>query len=307
MSNLSALKRSSSSALLAKLQKQIETSDSKQTFKKDERMWSPAVDKAGNGSAVIRFLPAKTDEGSPFVKLYTHGFEVGGKWFIENCPTTIGRQDCPVCAENSVLWKSEIEANKKVASARSRKVSYYANVLIIKDPSNPENEGEVKIYRFGQTIFDKIKAALNPEEDPETGEKPDPIDPFNFFTGASFILKISNVKNYRNYDSSKFSKMSELFDGNEDRLSEILDKLHDVETFVDVAKFKSAEELKAKFDQVTGVSIARGSVSVAKSTEQAGNSKPAVEHAPKQPEVTTPKGSDDSDDLEFFKNLAKGS
>lgn len=305
MSNLSALKRSNSSTLLAKLQKQIETSDSKPSFEKDERMWQPTVDKAGNGSAVIRFLPSKTDDGSPFVKTYSHGFDVGGKWFIEGCPTTVGRQDCPVCAANSELWKTEIEANKKVASIRKRKISYYANILIVKDPANPENEGSVKLYRFGQTIFDKIKGALTPEADPETDETPDPIDPFNFFTGASFILKIANVKNYRNYDSSKFSKMSELFDGDEDRLSELLDKLHDLENFIDPAKFKSAEDLQAKLDQVTGASSTRGSVSVARNTDEPVSSKPAAERAPKQPE-STPADDSGNDDLEFFKNLAKG-
>lgn len=305
MSNLSALKRSNSGALLAKLQKQIETNDAKPAFEKDERIWTPSVDKAGNGTAVIRFLPARTEDGMPFVKLYSHGFEVGTKWFIENCPTTLGRQDCPVCAANSELWKSEIEANKKIASARKRKVSYYANVLVIKDPANPQNEGEVKIFRFGEKIYEKIKLALNPEPDPETDEKPDVIDPFNFFDGASFIIKIANKAGFRNYDDSKFSKKTELFEGDEDRLMAVMGKLHDIDVFVDPSKFKSAEELTKAFNRVVGGDVQKGSVSVGQTKAEETNAKPAVEKGRTVVEVEpTSTTSGGEDDLEFFRNLA---
>jgi hypothetical protein len=304
MINMSALKKSSSKDLLAKLQSKVETSDTKKTFEKDTRMWQPATDSAGNGSAVIRFLPAVSEDDTPYVKSYSHGFKVGSKWFIENCPSTLGIKDgCPVCSANSELWNSGLESDKKIAGERKRKLSFYSNVLVIKDPANPENEGQVRIYRYGQKIFDKIKEAIKGDEDMEVGA----IDPFNFFDGANFVIKIAQVAGFKNYDKSKFASKTELYDGDEDKLRAILEKLHDINSFADPKLFKSSDELQKKFDLVLGASTSKGSMSVADSSEefeQVQKSKPATERAaPAKPAAVV---EDEEDDMAFFKALANG-
>jgi hypothetical protein len=143
----------------------------------DERFWQPTVDKAGNGYAVIRFLPAPKGEEMPWVRVWSHGFKgPTGKWYIENSLTTIGKPD-PVSELNNELWNSGTEANKNVARDQKRRLSYIVNVLVVQDPSNPANEGKVKLFKFGKKIFDKIKDAMQPEFPGE-----EPVNPFDFWT-----------------------------------------------------------------------------------------------------------------------------
>jgi hypothetical protein len=298
--NLSALKKSSSKDLLAKLQAKVSTTDTKKVYEADARMWQPATDTAGNGSAVIRFLPATDEDNAPYVMLYTHGFKIGTKWFIENCPSTLGIKDqCPACIANSELWATGLESDKKIASERKRKLSYYANVMVMKDPANPENEGKVKIFRFGQKIFDKIKESINP--DPDSGEES--LDPFSFFSGANFIIKIAQVAGFKNYDKSKFASQTEMFDGDEDKLRDVLEQLHDIESIVAKDQFKSLADLQKKHDAVLGnTSATRGTMTVSETEQELPvKTKPAVEKsAPVAVEST------EESDLEYFERLARG-
>ena len=193
MSSFANLKRGRSD--LAKLTKAIEaTSQPAEAGSKDDtRFWQPEVDKAGNGMAVIRFLPAPAADGDdalPWVRVFSHGFQGPGGWFIDNCLTTINEK-CPVCEHNNKLWNSGIESNKDIARKQKRKLSYVANILVISDPSNPANEGQVKLFKFGKKIFDKITEAMNPEFADET-----PVNPFDMWEGANFKLKIRNVEGY---------------------------------------------------------------------------------------------------------------
>lgn len=213
--------------------------------KEDTRFWKPTVDKAGNGSALIRFLPAP-DSKIDWVKFYSHGFKGdSGRWFIENCLTTL-RQDCPVCSANSQLWNSGLESDKTIARARKRRLHYVSNILVIKDPANPENDNKVFLYKFGPKIFEKIAEKLSP-----TFEEDSSIDPFNLFTGINFSLRIKKVGDYWNYDSSKFSDaQTSIYGGAENALKELYSSLHPILEFVDPKNYKSYSELKTQFDRV---------------------------------------------------------
>ena len=191
MSSFANLKRNASS--LEKLAKAIESSknQSEGGSKDDNRFWTPTVDKAGNGMAIIRFLPAAADDGDdalPWVRIFGHGFQGPGGWLIDNCLTTVNGK-CPVCEHNSTLWNSGIEANKDIVRKQKRKLNYVANIYIVSDPANKENEGQVKLFKFGKKIFDKITEAMNPEFADET-----PLNPFDLWTGANFKVKIRNVE-----------------------------------------------------------------------------------------------------------------
>ena len=191
-------KQSSLGSLTAKLVQQVEKMN-KGSNGADERLWKPEVDKAGNGYAVIRFLPAVDGEDMPWAKLYTHAFQGSGGWYIENSLTTLGSKD-PVSEYNSQLWNSGIDADKEVARKQKRKLSYYSNIYVVKDPANPDNEGKVFLFRYGKKIFDKITAAMQPEFEDEEA-----INPFDFWQGANFKLKIKKVAGFWNYDSSEFA------------------------------------------------------------------------------------------------------
>ena len=218
---------------------------------KDERIFSVEREKSGAGYAVIRFLPAAAGESSPIVKLYNHGFQENGKWLIENCPTTLGEQ-CPICSSNSVLYNSGIDAKKKIASARKRKLSFYSNVYIVKNPLRPELENTVMIFRYGKKIFDKIMSAMKPEFQDET-----PLDPFDLWNGADFKVKVSTVKesngnSYPNYDSSSFANQSPLLDGDDEKLEAIWKQCHSLQDLVSKDKFKTYEELEKRLNFVLG-------------------------------------------------------
>ena len=248
MSSFANLKRNRSS--LDKLTKAIEAStQSSENSKDDNRFWQPSVDKAGNGMAIIRFLPAPAidgDDALPWVRVFHHGFQGPGGWLIDNCLTTINEK-CPVCEHNSTLWNSGIEANKDIARKQKRKLSYIANVYVVSDPSNPENEGQIKLFKFGKKIFDKITEAMNPEFADET-----PVNPFDLWEGANFKLKIRNVEGYRNYDKSEFADKSALLNGDDDKLEELWKSEFSLKEFTDKKHFKPYEQLKGRLDKVLG-------------------------------------------------------
>ena len=188
MSDFASFKKSSKSNL-GKIAKELEkvTKGGGENSYKDDRMWQPEVDKTGNGYAVIRFLPAPPNEDLPWVRIFTHGFQAKGGWYIENCPTTIG-QKCPVCEANNELWNSGNDDDKNIARDRKRKLSYSSNIYVVSDPSNPSAEGKVFLFKYGKSIFDLISAKMNPEFPDEQ-----PINPFDFWTGANFKMKIRKV------------------------------------------------------------------------------------------------------------------
>ena len=211
----------------------------------DDRLWKPEVDKAGNGYAVIRFLPAPDGEELPWAKLYTHAFQGTGGWYIENSLTTLGQKD-PVSEHNSQLWNSGIESDKEIARKQKRKLSYYANIYVVKDSANPHNEGQVFLYKFGKKIFDKLTAAMQPEFEDEEA-----IDPFDFWQGANFKLKAKNVAGYRNYDSSEFAAQSALLD-DDDAMEAIWKKEYSLAELVAADQFKDYDTLKKRLDYVLG-------------------------------------------------------
>lgn len=234
----------------SKLQQQLEQMTSNGSFNQsDASEWSLTTDKNGNGQARIRFLPAKDDNATPFVKMYNHGFKHNGRWYIENCPTTVAGNECPVCKANGELWNSGIEADKEVARNRKRKLSYWANIIVVKDPANPENDGKVFKYRFGQKIMDKIQAMINVDVD--MGETP--IDVTCVFDGADFALKTRKVSGYANYDESKFFGQAEVANINDPAYQQqLVSQMHDLNEIIAADKFKPLAELTAKFNQITG-------------------------------------------------------
>jgi len=248
MSSFANLKRNSNS--LEKLTKAIEAvGSSNEGSKDDDRFWQPTVDKAGNGFATIRFLPAPGvdgDDALPWIRLFNHGFQGPGGWLIDNCLTTLS-QKCPVCEHNSGLWNSGIEANKEIVRKQKRKLSYIANIIVVSDSSNPENEGKVKLFKFGKKIFDKITEAMNPEFADE-----EPLNPFDMWKGANFKLKIRNVEGYRNYDKSEFASPSAISD-DDSELEKIWKNEYSLKEFLDPKNFKSFDQIKARLDKVLGL------------------------------------------------------
>ena len=227
------------------LQKELEkTVSGKQV---DERFWKPEVDASGNGYAVIRFLPAPDGETVPWAKVYSHAFQGPGGWYIENSLTTVGEKD-PVGEVNRQHWNAGTEEGKEVARRQKRKLSYYSNILVVKDPKNPENEGKTFLYKYGKKIHDKILAAMQPEFQDET-----PVNVFDLWEGANFKLKIKKVAGFWNYDSSEFDSVSAL-SSDDTELETIWKKEHSLEAFVAKDQFKSYEELEKRLNLVLGLS-----------------------------------------------------
>ena len=241
-----SLKKSSSNfdaitkALETKMTPENQQSNNKY---QDDRLWKPELDKTGNGYAVLRFLPASNGEEMPWQRVWTHAFQDKGGWFIENSLTTLNQKD-PVSEENTRLWNTGIDSDKDIARKRKRKLSYYANIYVVSDPKHPENEGQVKLYKFGKKIFDKITEAMQPAFEDEQA-----INPFDFWKGANFKLKIRKVDGYWNYDKSEFDSSSTVKE-NDEAIEELWNKQYPLKPFLAAENFKSYDELKAKLDKV---------------------------------------------------------
>ena len=244
MSFSSLKKQSSLGSLTSKLVKEIEKTSTTRGGA-DERLWKPELDKSGNGYAVIRFLPAPDGEELPWAKVYSHAFQGPGGWYIENSLTTIGGKD-PVSEYNRDLWNSGNDADKDVVRRQKRKLSYYANIYVVKDPVNPHNEGGVFLFKFGKKIFDKLTAAMQPEFEDET-----PINPFDFWQGANFKLKIRKVDGYWNYDKSEFDAPAPLLD-DDDALEALWKKEYSLADLTSQSNFKSYEDLERRLKSVLG-------------------------------------------------------
>ena len=302
-------KQSKMGSLTEKLIKQVEKLNDSSS-KDDDRFWKPVMDKSGVGSAVIRFLPAPEGCELPWAQVWSHAFQGPGGWLIDNCLTTVGQQ-CPVCEKNRVLWNSGSDRDKEEARKQKRKLSYFANIYVVKDPTNPDNEGKVFLYKFGKKIFDKIMAAMQPEFDDEQ-----PINPFDFWTGANFKLKLVKKDGYWNYDKSEFASSSALLDGDDDELERIYKSLNNLNDFTDAKEFKSYEDLKKRLEYtlgLRGVPKTQDSEVVAEEEEwerrgETTSSSPS--HSTSDGEVSNASSSssddeDEDDALSYFQRLAE--
>ena len=240
--SFASLKKSSFTDLLSKAEN-LNKSETKQG--PDERLWKPEVDKAGNGYAVIRFLPAPDGEDLPWAQVWSHAFQGPGGWYIENSLTTLGKKD-PVSDLNRELWNAGAEGSPQRDQARKqkRKLNYYSNIYVVKDSANPENEGKVFLYRYGKKIFDKIMESMQPAFEDES-----PVNPFDLWKGADFKLKITKVAGFWNYDKSEFDAPATLGDLSDKELEGIWKQEHSLSAYTADDQFKSYEELKERLDR----------------------------------------------------------
>ena len=287
--SLASLKRKNNlDSLLDAAQKENAPQEKKSYV--DERLWRPQLDKSGNGYAVIRFLPPCDGENLPWAKLWSHAFQgPTGQWYIENSLTTLSQKD-PVSEHNTRLWNSGVESDKEIARKQKRKLQYYSNIYVVSDTKNPANEGKVFLYRFGKKIFDKLMEAMQPAFEDET-----PINPFDFWKGANFKLKIRKVDGYWNYDKSEFDNVSTLSD-NDDELEKIYKSQYSLDEFTAPTNFKSYDELKTRLDMVLSGTVAVSTVET------------LMEDEPTAPVVVDTKAvsaTDDEDDaMSYFEKLA---
>ncbi|OUW35486.1 MAG: single-stranded DNA-binding protein [Verrucomicrobia bacterium TMED175] len=291
--SISALRNQNS---LDKLLQQVQKDESPATDKKsyvDERLWKANVDKAGNGYAVIRFLPAPKGEELPWVRVWNHAFQgPTGQWYIENSLTTLNQKD-PVSEYNSQLWNSGVESDKEIARKQKRKLQYYSNIYVVQDSANPENEGKVFLYRYGKKIFDKLMEAMQPAFEDET-----PMNPFDLWEGANFKLKIRKVDGYWNYDKSEFDSVTPLKSTDEE-LESIWNSEHSLADFTASSNFKSYDELKTRLDAVLSGTVATKTAAAMIEEDET----PFVPDFKSEP-APQPASDDDDDAMSYFEKLA---
>ena len=262
----------------------------------DERLWKPELDKSGNGYAVIRFLPAVKGEDLPWAKVWNHAFQgPTGQWYIENSLTTLSQKD-PVSEHNTRLWNTGLESDKEIARKQKRKLQYFSNIYVVSDAKHPENEGKVFLFRYGKKIFDKITAAMSPEFEDEKA-----INPFDFWEGANFKLKIRKVDGYWNYDKSEFEDTSKLFE-DDSEADKVWKSQYSLAEFTAPTNFKSYDELKTRLDAVLSGTVKVGNV--ADEIDDAPVAKPKVDTKPVTTKVETPVVEED-DTLAYFEKLAE--
>ena len=278
----------------------------------DDRKWKPTVDDNGNGYAVLRFLPAGEGQDLPWVRYWDHAFKgPTGQWYIERSLTTLGQAD-PVGEMNSRLWNSGVESDKETARQQKRRLHYVTNVLVVNDPANPANNGKVMLYEFGKKIFDKIMDQMQPEFPGE-----EPVNPFDFWKGADFELKIRKVEGYRNYDKSGFKAPSALFEGDDTKLEATYNSMYDLNEFItpnfpgahDPKFFKTYEELKARLETVLGMATGTGATLKNEAISQSAETAPLKEAS--EPTIVSAEpapvasAADEDDTLSYFAQMAQ--
>ena len=288
-----------------KLNNQLQSMSNQKMARDDDNYWKPEVDKAGNGYAVLRFLPASEGEDMPFVRYWDHGFQGPGGWYIEKSLTTIGKKD-PVSEYNTQLWNTNIEANREQARKQKRRLHYVSNIYVVSDPKNPDNEGKVFQYRYGKKIFEMLKEAISPAFEDESA-----INPFDLREeGANFKIKIRKVDGYWNYDKSEFDSSAPLFT-DENQLNDIYTSLSPLSSIISPDQFKSYDELKEKLDRVLGTTGVSNSTaeSVAEDLEEVPWSNVNTETVAEEPVIASAESSsvgDSNEDeaMDYFKKLA---
>ena len=300
--SLDSLRKSNSLDKLLNAVKEDSAPQEKKSYK-DDRLWKPELDKSGNGYAVIRFLPSCEGEDLPWAKLWSHAFQgPTGQWYIENSLTTIGGKD-PLSEHNTALWNSGIESDKEIARKQKRKLQYYSNIYVVSDSKHPENEGKVFLFRYGKKIFDKIMAAMQPEFEDESA-----INPFDFWKGANFKLKIRKVDGYWNYDKSEFDSPTAILD-NDESIESLWKSQYSLGEFTDASNFKSYNELKTRLDTVLSGKTTVGNVT--DSIEEETVAAPKVDTTPSEvPQVgaisdsETVDTEEEQDSMDYFNKLA---
>ena len=297
MANSFASLKKNRSADLERLNQSIEKiNNPKNNFsREDERFWKAELDKSGSGYAVIRFLPSPENEDMPYVRVFNHGFQGPGGWYIENSLTTIGQKD-PLAEYNSTLWNSGIEANKEIARKQKRRLTYFSNIYVVEDKANPQNEGKNFLFRYGKKIFDMVSSMANPEFEDETQ-----VDVFNLWDGANFKLKIRKLDGYSNYDKSEFITAAPLLD-DDDKMEIVWKSQHSLEEFVNESNFKSFDDLKTRLDTVLGntPSPAMSAPASVEATSAPFDGGHPITSTPSSTGETT-----NDDNLDYFKKLAE--
>jgi hypothetical protein len=297
--------RKSSANVFGNIVKALEkTNKSNNNDSKDDRFWSMEADEAGNATATIRFLPAIKEDDLPWVKLYSHGFKnpETNRWYIENCRSTIGLED-PVNELNNQLWATKLEHNVAQARLQKRKLAHISNIIVINDPKNPDNNGKVFLFKYGQKIFEKLYECMNPTFDTET-----PFDVFSPWEGANVRLKMCRKDGFANFDKTTIDSPSEISDDDE-KLLEILNQRHDLNEFLNESNFKSYEVLQKRLNYVLGKDQENGRDSgedkpklKSKSEDYEPEKSKKVE-SPKTVKEDKPLLEDDEDDMADFMKL----
>ena len=292
--SLDTLKKSSSLDKLLNAVKEDSAPQDKKSYK-DDRLWKPVLDKSGNGYAVIRFLPAVDGEDLPWAKVWNHAFQgPTGQWYIENSLTTISQKD-PVSEHNTRLWNTGLESDKEIARKQKRKLQYFSNIYVVSDSKHPENDGKVFLYRYGKKIFDKVMEAMQPAFEDEKA-----INPFDFWEGANFKLKVRKVDGFWNYDKSEFADVSPLLD-DDDAIEEIWKRQYPLAEHTAATNFKSYDELKTRLDTVLS-----GTVSVGNVTDELQDAPDATPKVDTKPVEAPTSNDDEADTMEYFEKLANG-
>ena len=292
--SLETLKKSSSLDKLLNAVKEDSAPQDKKSYK-DDRLWKPVLDKSGNGYAVIRFLPAVDGEDLPWAKVWNHAFQgPTGQWYIENSLTTISQKD-PVSEHNTRLWNTGLESDKEIARKQKRKLQYFSNIYVVSDSKHPENDGKVFLYRYGKKIFDKVMEAMQPAFEDEKA-----INPFDFWEGANFKLKVRKVDGFWNYDKSEFADVSPLLD-DDDAIEEIWKRQYPLAEHTAATNFKSYDELKTRLDTVLS-----GTVSVGNVTDELQDAPVATPKVDTKPVEAPTSNDDEADTMEYFEKLANG-
>lgn len=186
--------------------------------------------KVGN-TYVLRLLPNIKNPENTFYHFYTHGWNsyTTGQYVSTVSLQTVGLPD-PISKERFRLLKNGTPEEKSRAETVKWQEQWYVNVYVVDDPVNPENNGTVKIFRYGKMLDKMIKAAIEGDDADEFGARVFDLSP----SGVNFKLKVEKQGEWTSYNSSRFTSPVDLALTQEAQ-EQIYSSVHDL-TAVSVVK-----------------------------------------------------------------------
>jgi hypothetical protein len=157
---------------------------------------------------VVRLVPNVESPERTLYHYYNHIWKsvLTNQLVSTLCPTTYGER-CPIDEYRSKVYQTKDEAKIKEINPIRRDEKWLANVYVVKDPTNPDNQGQVKILRFGKQIYNIIDQAMSGDDAEEFGARIFDLSD----KGCNLRIKVDeNQGGYANYTTSKFMSPSAL-------------------------------------------------------------------------------------------------
>jgi hypothetical protein len=191
----------------------------------------------------VRLIPNVSSPEKTFFHYYTYDWSSfgTGQYTSVLSPTTFG-QRCPITDTKFKVLRNGTDEEKAKANLLRRNERWLINAYVIDDPTNPENNGTLKIIRYGKQLHKIISDAIDGEGSEDFGPRIFDLSE----NGVNFKIKSEQQGDYISYTSSKFTMPRKVEGMTDAKAEEIYNSAFDLTSIVST---KSHDELLEILDE----------------------------------------------------------